>query len=137
MPVRFEGSRSERSFHANPHGQQKALPSTPHDGSDESFNRPSRPPEQAQVYAPGTTAENHENNESNDFCETANAEEVVLAVNFMETGNLGCAYFATNTQELRILHDMQHADVDVLEALLAHVQPTVVLLPLKTPEAAS
>ncbi|KAF3348978.1 Aldehyde dehydrogenase [Verticillium dahliae VDG2] len=134
MPIHFEGSRSERSFRARPHAQQTVLPSTPPDGSDDAFSSPSRLFEQGQAHALGTTPENIQNNESGDFYETVNAEEVVLAVSFVERGSLGCAYFATNTQELRILHDMQYADVDVLEALLAHVQPTVVLLPLKTPE---
>ncbi|CRK30240.1 hypothetical protein BN1723_014350 [Verticillium longisporum] len=134
MPIHFEGSRSERSFRARPHAQQTVLPSTPPDGSDDAFSSPSRLFEQGQAHALGTTPENIQNNESGDFYETVNAEEVVLAVSFVERGSLGCAYFATNTQELRILHDMQYADVDVLEALLAHVQPTVVLLPFKTPE---
>ncbi|GKT72299.1 MutS domain V containing protein [Colletotrichum tofieldiae] len=59
-----------------------------------------------------------------------------MAVDVKEKGGLGCAYYNSDEGKLFMLHDMSCAEpLQLIETIMVHVQPTTVLLPLKTPNA--
>ncbi|KAK1978267.1 hypothetical protein LZ30DRAFT_219651 [Colletotrichum cereale] len=62
--------------------------------------------------------------------------EVIVAIAIKGKSELGCAYYNSDECKLCLLQDMSFVEpLQVVETILIHVQPTVVLLPLKTPDA--
>ncbi|KAF6792026.1 DNA mismatch repair protein [Colletotrichum sojae] len=60
-----------------------------------------------------------------------------MAINIKGKGSLGCAYYEFAKNQLSLLHDMPSADLHhFFDVLLVHVEPTVVLLPMKMPDEA-
>lgn len=57
--------------------------------------------------------------------------EVVLAIHMTDKGALGSAYYVVYQQALFVMNDLEGADVSILEPLLIHIQPTIVLLPFR------
>ncbi|KAF6827265.1 DNA mismatch repair protein [Colletotrichum musicola] len=67
----------------------------------------------------------------------AQQSEVIMAINIKGKGSLGCAYYEFAKNQLSLLHDMPSADLHhIFDVLLVHVEPTVVLLPMKMPDEA-
>ncbi|KZL80976.1 domain v [Colletotrichum incanum] len=59
-----------------------------------------------------------------------------MAVALMGNGELGCAYYNSDEGNLFMLQDMSCAEpLQLVETIMVHVQPTTVLLPLKTSDA--
>lgn len=61
--------------------------------------------------------------------------EVLMAVSLQVKGVLGCAYYSTDENSLFLLQDMSCTEpLQFVEMLMLHIQPTIVLLPLKVPD---
>lgn len=65
----------------------------------------------------------------------ADVNEVLLSVDIKGKDALGCAYYEAENQALYLLNDIQSAELGLLNSLLIQVQPTMVLLSVKAPEA--
>ncbi|GKT39951.1 uncharacterized protein ColSpa_00132 [Colletotrichum spaethianum] len=58
-----------------------------------------------------------------------------MAVFVREKGKLGCAYYNSDEGNLFLLQEMSCAEpLQLIETIMVHVQPTTILLPLKTPD---
>jgi DNA mismatch repair protein MSH5 len=57
-----------------------------------------------------------------------------MAVDLKDGQTVGCAFFETDNGVLLLCTDVPMADLDVMEQLLAHIQPTTVLAPARAPE---
>lgn len=63
--------------------------------------------------------------------------EIVMAINVQDKGSLGCAYYESAENRVSLLHDLPFADLlHILDVLMVHIEPTVVLLPMKMPDEA-
>ncbi|KAK2001745.1 muts domain V [Colletotrichum falcatum] len=62
--------------------------------------------------------------------------EVIVANAIKERSEFGCAYYSSEEGSLFLLQDMPFAEpLQLVETILIHLQPTMILLPLKTPDA--
>ncbi|KAH0424792.1 MutS domain V [Colletotrichum camelliae] len=62
-------------------------------------------------------------------------DEVVMAVDVKEKGALGCAYYRTSEDTIYLLRDAPGTDLlTLINFLMVHIEPTVVVLPLKMPD---
>ncbi|KAJ8127600.1 hypothetical protein O1611_g6036 [Lasiodiplodia mahajangana] len=72
--------------------------------------------------------------------ESADAiNEIILAIDMRDRGpqgsTLGCAYYVAIDEALYLLEDVAMAGVDLVETLLLHAQPTIVLISARAPES--
>jgi len=58
-----------------------------------------------------------------------------MAIETKADGSLGCAYYSYEENDLYLLEDTRMADLDIVEQLLIHAQPTTLLLPMRCPES--
>lgn len=61
--------------------------------------------------------------------------EVIVALDMKQNGDLGCAYYIAVEEVLYLLEDVAMAGVELIETLLLHTQPTTILLSSRAPEA--
>lgn len=61
--------------------------------------------------------------------------EVIMALDMKQNGDLGCAYYIAVDEVLYLLEDIAMAGVELIETLLLHTQPTTILLSSRAPEA--
>lgn len=54
--------------------------------------------------------------------------EIIMAVNMMPDGTVGCCYYVAAEEQLFFMEDIQFGDVDVVDALRLFVNPTVVVV---------
>lgn len=73
-------------------------------------------------------------NESNSMIEADALNEVIMAVNMKNNGDLGCAYYVAAEEVLYLLEDVAMAGTDLVETLLLHAHPTTILLSARAPE---
>ena len=60
--------------------------------------------------------------------------EVILAFNVTNNGNVGCAHYVAMDETLYLQQDVPMAGIEMVETLLLHVQPTTVIIPSRMPE---
>ncbi|KXJ88238.1 muts domain V-domain-containing protein [Microdochium bolleyi] len=60
--------------------------------------------------------------------------EVIMAVDMKNNGDLGCAYYVAAEEVLYLLEDVAMAGTDLVETLLLHAHPTTILLSARAPE---
>jgi DNA mismatch repair protein MSH5 len=60
--------------------------------------------------------------------------DITMALELKTSGSLGCAYYSYEENSLYLLEDTFAADLDTVEQLLIHCQPTTLLLPMRSPE---
>lgn len=60
--------------------------------------------------------------------------EIIMAVDLRDGQTMGCAFFQMENGALSLCTDVPMADLDVLEQLLAQIEPTTVLAPGRAPE---
>ncbi|KAF1911832.1 muts domain V-domain-containing protein [Ampelomyces quisqualis] len=61
--------------------------------------------------------------------------EVIMAVNMLPDGTVGCCYYVAAEEKLFFMEDIQFGDVDVVDALRLFVNPTVVLVSTRIDDA--
>ncbi|KAI9171900.1 MutS protein [Paramyrothecium foliicola] len=61
-------------------------------------------------------------------------QEVIMAINLKNDGLLGCAYFTTANGTLSLLNHLPMTDTHAWESLIAHAQPTTMLVSARAPE---
>jgi hypothetical protein len=59
---------------------------------------------------------------------------ITMAIELKMSGSLGCAYYSYYDGALYLLEDTRLADLDTVEQLVIHAQPTTLLLPMRSPE---
>ncbi|PSR81614.1 putative MSH5 protein [Coniella lustricola] len=64
--------------------------------------------------------------------EPEGVDEVVMAIDMKDNGALGCAYYVAADEALFLQEDTRMAGIETIESLLLQVEPTVVLVPLRT-----
>jgi DNA mismatch repair protein MSH5 len=57
-----------------------------------------------------------------------------MAVDMRNRGILGCAYYVAREEKLYLMEDIKMAELDIVDSLKIHVQPTVVLISVKAEE---
>lgn len=60
--------------------------------------------------------------------------EIIMAIDMKNNGNLGCAYYITAQETLYLLEDVAMAGIDLVETLLLHANPTTVLISARAPD---
>jgi len=61
-------------------------------------------------------------------------EEVIFGIDMKTSGDLGCAYYTPSADCLSIFEDVAAADAKVIESLLIHAQPSIVIANNKASE---
>ena len=95
------------------------------------FARGGRPPHDLLVSSPvlshlTTSQDGHVEHDGCDDLDDI-LTEVILAIDMKDSGNVGCAYYVAAEETLYMLHDIPCGDIDVVDLLLLHAQPTSVL----------
>jgi DNA mismatch repair protein MSH5 len=57
--------------------------------------------------------------------------EIIMAVDITPRGMVGCCYYVAKDERLFFMEDIQFGDVDVVDALRAFIDPTVILVSTK------
>jgi DNA mismatch repair protein MSH5 len=60
--------------------------------------------------------------------------EVIMAVEMKERGSVGCAYYIAREEKLCLMEEIKIAELENLDTLKIHVQPTVVLISTRCEE---
>lgn len=60
--------------------------------------------------------------------------EVVMAFEMRDRGAIGCAYYVARDEKLYLVEDIKMADLDIIDTLKLHAQPTVVLISTRSDE---
>lgn len=61
-------------------------------------------------------------------------DETILAIEMKENGNIGCAYYVARDEALFLQEDVPMAGLDFIETLLLRVEPSTVLISLRSPD---
>lgn len=61
-------------------------------------------------------------------------DEIIMAIDMRENGTVGCAYYVAIDEALFLQEDIAMAGVEFAETLLLRVEPTTVLISLRSPE---
>ncbi|RYP16461.1 hypothetical protein DL765_005138 [Monosporascus sp. GIB2] len=61
--------------------------------------------------------------------------EIIMAIDMKNNGNLGCSYYITVQETLFLLEDVAMAGVELVETLLLHANPTTVLISSRAPDS--
>ncbi|KAL0936643.1 DNA mismatch repair protein [Colletotrichum truncatum] len=93
---------------------------------------PAKGPSAQNVPLPLRTKNQPQSASSKDATVSAeHQDDVIMAINVENGGNLGCAYYTATEDSLFLLHEGACTDsLQLLEKLMLYVDPTVVLLPL-------
>lgn len=87
----------------------------------------------AAVSTPAQAQESDgENNLADSSLQADALNEVIMAIDMNNSGNLGCAYYVAMDEALFLLEDIAMAGNEIVETLLLHVRPTTVLTPART-----
>ena len=60
--------------------------------------------------------------------------EIIMAVDMKERGTLGCAYYIAREEKLCLMEDMKLANLDNVDLLKLHAQPTILLISSRAEE---
>lgn len=71
---------------------------------------------------------------SQDWVEMANAAEVIVAVEMKDNQFIGCSCYSSNNGCLSVGEDHRVGDIDILQQVLNHVQPTTILISARAPK---
>ncbi|RYP68990.1 hypothetical protein DL769_005377 [Monosporascus sp. CRB-8-3] len=61
--------------------------------------------------------------------------EIIMAIDMKNNGNLGCSYYIAAQETLFLLEDVAMAGVELVETLLLHANPTTVLIASRAPDS--
>ncbi|KAI7782338.1 hypothetical protein LA080_013613 [Diaporthe eres] len=60
--------------------------------------------------------------------------EVIMAIDMRDNGTVGCAYYVAIDEALFLQEDIPLAGIELVETLLLHVEPTTVLISIRSPD---
>ncbi|KAJ0121776.1 hypothetical protein J7T55_008943 [Diaporthe amygdali] len=60
--------------------------------------------------------------------------EVIMAIDMKDNGTVGCAYYVAIDEALFLQEDIPLAGMELVETLLLHVEPTTVLISIRSPD---
>lgn len=60
--------------------------------------------------------------------------EIIMAVEMRERGTVGCAYYVAREEKLYLIEDIKMGNLDIIDTLKLHSQPTVVLISTRSDE---
>lgn len=60
--------------------------------------------------------------------------EIIMAVDMRDKGTLGCAYYIAREEKLCLMEDIKMANLNVVETLKLHIQPTAILISTRSDE---
>lgn len=58
-----------------------------------------------------------------------------MAIDMRDNGTVGCAYYVAIDESLFLQEDIPLAGIELVEMLLLHVEPTTVLLSIRSPDS--
>ena len=61
-------------------------------------------------------------------------DEVIAAIDMKSNGALGCAVYSPSGNSMSILEDVSSANLELIESLMIHTQPSTILLQNRAPE---
>ncbi|KAH9891518.1 muts domain V-domain-containing protein [Xylariomycetidae sp. FL2044] len=126
--LRHAVSRAATPYHSSPR-----LPIRP-PGSRLSL-RPSATPSSSAVDHRPSQILNHEQHDGPFHHEADALNEVIMAIDVKENGNLGCVYYVAAQETLYLLEDVAMAGLDLVETLLLHAKPTTILVSSRAPSS--
>lgn len=59
-------------------------------------------------------------------------DEIIIAIDMKDNGTVGCAYYVAMDEALFIQEDLPMAGISFVETLLMRVEPTVVLVSIRS-----
>jgi DNA mismatch repair protein MSH5 len=60
--------------------------------------------------------------------------EIIMAIDMKNRGTLGCAFYIAREEKLCLMEDIKMAELDIVDTLKLHVQPTVILISSRAEE---
>lgn len=66
--------------------------------------------------------------------ETDAVNEVIMAVDMRDRGTIGCAYYLAREEKLCLIGEIKMAGLDIIDTLKLHVQPTTILICVRSDE---
>lgn len=60
--------------------------------------------------------------------------ETILAVDMRDKGTVGCAYYTAREEKLYLMEDIKMANLDIIDTLKIHAQPTLILISTRSEE---
>jgi DNA mismatch repair protein MSH5 len=60
--------------------------------------------------------------------------EIIMAVDLRDHGIIGCAYYIAREEKLCLMEDIKMAGLDIIDNLIIHAQPTVILISNRSDE---
>ena len=57
-----------------------------------------------------------------------------MAVEMRERGTVGCAYYVAGEEKLYLVEDIKMGNLDIIDTLKLHAQPTVILISTRSDE---
>lgn len=57
-----------------------------------------------------------------------------MAIDMRENGTVGCAYYVAMDEALFLQEDIPMAGIELVETLIVHVEPTTVLISIRSPD---
>ncbi|KKA30528.1 hypothetical protein TD95_003372 [Thielaviopsis punctulata] len=61
-------------------------------------------------------------------------DEITMAIEMRNDGSLGCAFLSFQEGCLQIMEDISQGDLDLVDQLMVHIEPTIILVPMRNPE---
>lgn len=58
-----------------------------------------------------------------------------MAIDMKDNGTVGCAYYVAIDEALFLQEDVPLAGIELVETLLLHVEPTTVLISIRSPDS--
>ncbi|RYO76528.1 hypothetical protein DL762_002096 [Monosporascus cannonballus] len=106
-----------------------------HPGNPRLSLRPS-PLRASSANASHETEDQQDEGSEQRLSEDADAlNEIIMAIDMKNNGNLGCSYYITAQETLFLLEDVAMAGVELVETLLLHANPTTVLISSRAPDS--
>lgn len=62
-------------------------------------------------------------------------DEIIMAIDMRDNGTVGCAYYVAIDEVLFLQEDIPMAGIEFVEILVLRVEPTTVLVSLRSPDA--
>lgn len=128
------------SFRSSPAALPHSSPVLPPHPATRSIRKPSspRPSSITGVNSLSQRTDSDVQSGSNGLSHGGNfdeLDEIIMAIDMKDNGSVGCAYYVAVDGALFVQEDSPMAGMDFVETLLLRVEPTIVLISLRSPDS--
>jgi DNA mismatch repair protein MSH5 len=111
--------------------QQKRVSLGFSNSGSSSTPRPGSSVRDGDVFGPRATETDAEIQERE---ENDSVNEIIMAIDIKKGGTVGCAYYVAREETLYLMQDLQCGDLDIVDTLKIHVQPTTIIISTRADE---